>query len=145
MLPPVCIVDTNIVVSGLIGADRNSPPARILNAMLEGTLLYLMSGDLLDEYSSVLRRPALVRLHRCTDDEIDRVLACLVANAMWREPAVDGDAPDSGDDHLWALLATFSQALLVTGDGLLLDNPPSNAAVISARDLPNMISAAQEE
>ncbi len=145
MLPPVCIVDTNIVVSGLIGADRNSPPARILNAMLDGILLYLMSGDLLDEYSSVLRRPALVRLHRCTDDEIDRVLACLVANAIWREPAADGDAPDSGDDHLWALLATFPQALLITGDGLLLDNPPSNAAVISARDLLNMISPAQEE
>ena len=145
MLPPVCIADTNIVVSGLIGADRNSPPARILNAMLDGTLLYVMSGDLLDEYSSVLRRPALVRLHRCTDDEIDRVLACLVANAIWREPAVDGDTPDSGDDHLWALLATFPQALLVTGDGLLLDNPPSNAAVMSARDLLDMISAAQEE
>ncbi|MYD95876.1 MAG: twitching motility protein PilT, partial [Gammaproteobacteria bacterium] len=31
MLPPVCIVDTNIAVSGLIGADRRSPPARILN------------------------------------------------------------------------------------------------------------------
>ena len=104
-----------------------------------------MSGDLLDEYSSVLRRPALVRLHRCTDDEIDQVLACLVANAIWREPALDGDAPDSGDDHLWTSLATFPQALLITGDGLILDNPPSNAAVISARDLLNMISPAQEE
>lgn len=145
MLLPVCIVDTNVVVSGLIGADRNSLPARIVNAMLDGTLLYLMSGDLLDEYSSVPRRPALVRLHRCTDDEIDRVLACLVANAMWREPAVDGDAPDAGDDHLWALLATFPQAVLVTGDGLLLDNPPSTAAVVSARDLVDMISPAREE
>ena len=73
------------------------------------------------------------------------MLACLVANSMRREPAVDGDAPVSGDDHLWALLATFPQAVLVTGDGLLLDNPPSNAAVISARDLLNMISPAPEE
>ena len=145
MLSPVCVVDTNIVVSGLIGADRSTPPARILNAMLDGTLLYVMSGDLLDEYSSVLRRPALVRLHRCTDDEIDRMLARLVANSMWREPAVDGDAPDSGDDHLWALLATFPQAVLVTGDVLLLDNPPSSAAVVSARDLVNMISPIREE
>ena len=134
MLSPVCIVDTNIVVSGLIGADRSSPPARILNAMLDGTLLYVMSGDLLDEYSSVLRRPALVRLHRCTDDEIDRILVRSVANSMWREPAVDGDAPDSGDDHLWALLATFPQAHLVTGDELLLDNSPTSATVISARN-----------
>lgn len=145
MLSPVCVVDTNVVVSGLIGADGGSPPARILNAMLDGNLLYLLSGDLLDEYSSVLRRPALVRVHRCTDDDIDRVLACLVANSMWREPAVDGDAPDSGDNHLWALLATFPQALLVTGDGLLLDNPPSNASVMSARDFADMNSPEREE
>ncbi|MYD95883.1 MAG: PIN domain-containing protein [Gammaproteobacteria bacterium] len=131
MLSPVCVVDTNIVVSGLIGGDRDSPPAGILNAMLNGNLLYLMSSDLLDVYSSVLRRPALVRVHRCTDDDIDRVLACLVANSMWREPTVDGDAPDSGDNHLWALLATFAQALLVISDGPLLDNPPSNASVMS--------------
>ena len=145
MLSPVCVVDTNVVVSGLIGADGGSPPARILNAMLDGNLLYLLSGDLLDEYSSVLRRPALVRVHRCTDDDIDRVLACLVANSMWREPAVDGDALDSGDNHLWALLATFPQALPVTGDGLLLDNPPSNASVTSARDFADMIYRQRHE
>ncbi len=144
MLAPVCVVDTNIVVSGLIGADRSSPPARILDAMLDGNLLYLMSGDLLDEYSSMLRRPALARLHQCTDDDIDRVLACLVANSMWRQPTVVGDAPDAGDDHLWALLATFPQALLVTGDRLLLDNPPRDATAISARDFVDMISPARE-
>ena len=73
-----CIVDTNVIVSGLIGADSNSPPALILDAMLDGKLLYLMSDDLLDEYSSVLRRLRLVRLHGLTDDEIDRLLADLV-------------------------------------------------------------------
>ena len=142
MLAPVCIFDTNIAVSGLISAERSSSQALILDATLAGSPLYLMSGDLLDEYSSVLRRPALARLHRCMDDDIDRVFACLVANSMWREPAVDGDAPDSGDEHLWALLATFPQALLVTGDRLLLDNPPSDAAVMSARDSADMISPA---
>ena len=144
MLSPVCVVDTNITVSGLIGGDRDSPPARILNAMLNGNLLYLMSSDLLDEYSSVLRRPVLVRVHRCTDDGIDQVLARLVANSMWREPTVDGDAPDSGDNHLWALLATFPQALLVTSDGPLLDNPPSKPSVMSARDIADMISPERE-
>ena len=82
MTPKVCIVDTNVIVSGLLGADSNSPPTRILDAMLTGTLLHLMSEDLLDEYSYVPRRPGLVRLHGWTDDEIDRLLAGLVANAM---------------------------------------------------------------
>ncbi len=133
MTPKACIVDTNVIVSGLIGADSNSPPAQILDAMLDGDLLYLMSDDLLNEYSSVLRRPRLVRLHGRTDDEIDRLLTDLVANAIWREPITSGDAPDTGDDHLWALLASHPQGHLVTGDQLLLDNPPSGASVTSPR------------
>ena len=128
-----CIVDTNVIVSGLIGADSNSPPALILDAMLDGKLLYLMSDDLLNEYSSVLRRPRLVRLHGLTDDEIDRLLTDLVVNAMWREPVASGDAPSAGDAHLWALLATHPQAQLVTGDRLLIENPPNNTSVTSPR------------
>lgn len=133
MTPKVCLVDTNVIVSGLIGADPNSPPARILDAMLAGDVLYLMSEDLLDEYASVLRRPSLVRLHGRTDDEIDVILSELVANAIWREPVAGGDAPDTGDNHLWALLASHPQGLLVTGDRLLVENPPSGAHVISPR------------
>ena len=133
MTPKACIVDTNVIVSGLIGAESNSPPALILNAMLDGKLLYLMSNDLLNEYSSVLLRPGLVRLHGLTDDEIDRLLTDLVANAMWREPVASGDAPSAGDAHLWALLASHPQAQLVTGDRLLIENPPSGASVTSPR------------
>ena len=144
MTPKICIVDTNVVVSGLIGADSNSPPARILDAMLDGGILYLMSSDLLDEYSSVLRRPGLVRLHGRTDDEIDRLLAGLVANAMWREPAVKGDAPDPGDDHLWALLASCPRGQLITGDRLLLENPPGDASVTSPRHFANTFLSPRE-
>lgn len=128
----VCVVDTNIVVSGLIGSSTG-PPARMLNAMLGGGILYLMSGDLLNEYSSVLRRPNIARLHGRTNDEINQLLADLVANAMWRDPADGYDAPDAGDNHLWALNASHPQGLLVTGDRLLIDNPPSETSVISPR------------
>lgn len=133
MTPKACIVDTNVIVSGLIGADPNAPPARILDAMLNGDLLYLMSADLIAEYSSVLRRPCLVRFHGRTGDEIDRLLTDLVANALWREPITSVDAPDTGDAHLWALLASHPQGPLITGDRLLLKNPPSGASVISPR------------
>ena len=128
-----CIVDTNVIVSGLIGSDPKSPPALILDAMLDGRLLYLMSDALLNEYSSVLRRPRLVRLHGLTDDEIDRLLTDLVANGIWRQPVASGDAPSAGDAHLWALLATQPQAKLVTGDRLLFENPPTGASVTSPR------------
>ena len=134
MASQVCIVDTNVIVSSVIAADSNSPPARILEAMLDGDILYLMSDALLREYSSVLRRPRLTRRHERTDDEIDRLLGDLVANATWREPSDSGDAPDPGDAHLWALLASHPQSQLVTGDRLLLENPPTGISVISPRD-----------
>ena len=130
----VCIVDTNVIVSGLVGTDPDSPPTRILEAALNGSLLYAMSGDLLDEYASVLRRPRIARRHGQADDQIDRLLTTLVANAMWREPTAKVNAPDRGDDHLWALLATLPQAVLVTGDRLLLDNPPAGTSVVSSRN-----------
>ena len=126
------LIDTNVVVSGLIVADSSSPPARILNAMIDGSLIYLMSPELLDEYAAVLGRPALVRIHGRTRDELDRLLTELVANSIWREPT---GAPDPGDNHLWALLASEPNAQLVTGDRLLLANPPSGVPVVSPRGL----------
>jgi len=129
----VFVVDTNVVVSGVIGTDPASPPARILDAMLDGRLLYLVSGALFAEYSDVLRRSAIARLHRRTDDEIERLLTLLAANGMWRQPAPAAAAPDSGDNHLWALLASWPDSCLVTGDRRLHDNPPQLGGVLTPR------------
>ena len=100
MRSTVCTVDTNVVVSGLITADSSTPPTTILDSMLNGRLLYLMSAELLTEYSSVLSRPRIARMHGLADEQLDQLLAELVANAMWRESLVAGTAPDRGDDHL---------------------------------------------
>ena len=132
MLKPA-VIDTNIVVSGLITGDASSPTARILGCMLRGEVLFLMSEELLAEYASALRRPRLVKLHRLTDAEIDILLAEIVANSLWREPKPTREAPDSGDNHLWRLLAAQLESILVTGDKLLLNNPPAAHSAISPR------------
>ena len=133
MLKPA-VIDTNIVVSGLIAADAGSPIAKILDGMLKGEIPYLMSEELLIEYAKVLRRPKLANLHRLTEQEIDTLLAEIVANAMWREPAPAEEAPDSDDSHLWRLLASEYGSILVTGDKLLLSNPPASHSVVSPRN-----------
>ena len=103
--------------------------------MLDGNLMYLMSHRLLDEYAAVLGRPAIVRTHGLTPDAVDRLLTELIANSIWREPNPITGAPDPGDDHLWALLASEPTAQLVTGDRLLLENPPRGFSVVSPRAL----------
>lgn len=135
MTPAVFVVDTNVVVSALITSDATSPTAIILDAMLDGGLLYLMSEDLIAEYAAVLRRPALVRLHGLSDREIDQLLTELTANAIWCEPVAGGGAPDARDNHLWALLASHAGSRLVTGDRLLVDNPPAGTPVLTPRGL----------
>ena len=136
MTQTVYVVDTNVVVSGVIGNDLDSPPARIVDAMLHGDFLYSVSQELLQEYAGVLGRPHIAGLHGRTDEELDRFLADLVANSVWREPVATEateTAPDSGDNHLWALLGTQPRACLVTGDQLLVSNPPAHSRVITPR------------
>ena len=141
MAGKVFIVDTNVVVSALIGSDPDSPPARILDAMFEGAFPHVMSTALFNEYSSVLHRPAVVRQHGLTSPEVDLLLTNLTENAIWHEPVINNSAPDLGDNHIWALLESQPRAQLITGDKLLIDNPPVGAIVISPRNVMEIISA----
>jgi len=132
MKPSLFIIDTNVLVAGLITTKADSPTAIILDAMLNGRLLYLLSHELLFEYRSVLLRPKLASAHGLDETETDILLTELTANAIWCEPAADSlhSAPDPQDNHLWALLACEPTAVLVTGDRLLLENPRPGSAVI---------------
>ena len=141
MTRKVFIVDTNVVVSALIGSDPDSPPVRILDAMLEGAFPYVMSTALFSEYSSVLRRPAVVRQHGLTGSEVALLLNNLTENAIWHDPVINNMAPDLGDNHIWALLESQPHAQLITGDKLLIDNPPVGAIVVSPRNVMEMILA----
>lgn len=120
------VVDTNVVVAGLITQDPGSPTVRTLDAMLSGSLMFLMSPELLAEYRGVLLRPRLMNLHGLPEADVDEVLSAITVNALWREPQPNEGgyrAPDEGDAHLWALLACEPKAVLVTGDRLLLRKP----------------------
>ena len=125
----VAVVDTNVVVSALLTADDDSPPARILDAMLSGDLRFVLSDRLLAEYRGVLLRPAIVARHGLTEAEVDAVLEAIVVNAGWRECAeAEADRTPAatraprGDAHIVALLDAEPAAVLVTGDRALLES-----------------------
>jgi predicted nucleic acid-binding protein len=75
----------------------------------------------------------LLGLHGLNAQQIDCFLTEITANAIWREPpaVTNESAPDPGDSHLWDLLETEPAAVLVTGDRLLVENPPQNRSVVS--------------
>ncbi len=134
MSPLPVVVDTNVVVSGIITGKLDSPTARILDRMLTGAFPFLLSLELLAEYSDVLRRPQLRRRHGFDDEEIDALLTEITLNGIVREPErLESVDSNPGDTHVWSLLATQAGALLVTGDELLLANPPAWASVVRPR------------
>lgn len=133
MIPRVVVIDTNVVISGLITSDSAAPTARILDGMLEGCFPFLLSGELLSEYWRVPRRTAIRRLHSLSDQELESLLTAVVVNAIFREaPATTEKAPSREDQHLWDLLATEPGAVLVTGDRALLESRKRRSVISPA-------------
>ena len=128
------IIDTNVVVSGLITAHADSPVARILDGMLSAAFPFVVSEALLAEYRAVLLRPKLIKLHGLSEPEVDVILTDMVRHAIVLTTFHSSSspiAPDPGDQFLWDLLATRADLMLVTGDQLLLQNTIMQQRVIS--------------
>jgi len=122
---PLAVIDTNVVVSGVLSSAPGSPTVRIVDAMLSGRLRFALSETLLIEYRRVLLRPTIVERHGLTGAEVDHFLEGLVVNALMRDPSVTdhGSAPATdlpaavhGDEHVIALMAAVPEAVLVSGD-----------------------------
>jgi uncharacterized protein len=132
---PAVIVDTNVVVAGLLTQQDTSPVARILDGMLGAAFPFVLSEALLAEYRTVLVRPALRKLHGLTVAELEAILTDLAQHAIVLAPESTPPAPpapDPGDQLLWGLLAARADLVLVTGDKLLLRDAGMRGRVISA-------------
>lgn len=128
------IVDTNVVVAGLLTGNEASPVARILDGMLMAAFPFVLSEALLAEYRSVLLRPVLRKLHGLTVAEVETLLTDIAQHAIVLEPVPAEPAPDPGDQLLWDLLAAKADLLLVTGDKLLLRSKAMQGRVLAPAD-----------
>ena len=133
------VIDTNVVVSGVLSSDPDSPTVWILNSMLQGVFPYLLSTPLLAEYRRVLFRPKIRNLHGLSDKEVDTLLTEITINGIIREPEIQTKAPDANDIHLWALLESQKRVVLVTGDAILIKNLPAYSTVMLPRKFAAML------
>jgi putative PIN family toxin of toxin-antitoxin system len=118
---PRVVLDSNVIVSGL---GWSGPPARILDAALDGRLVLVTSPPLLAELRRVLGYPKLARVIDGAQQLVDLVEASSVVVLPTRvltavsdesdnrvlEAAVAGAADYivSGDDHLLGI-GTFQR------------------------------------
>ena len=127
------IVDTNVVVAGLLTARALSPVARVLEGMLMGAFPFVLSDALLAEYRDVLLRPKLQKLHGMAVEDVDGILTDLAKIAIVLQPGRASHAPEPGDQFLWDLLVVRPDLILVTGDHLLLKCPDMAGRVLTAQ------------
>lgn len=126
------VLDTNILVSALIGA--HAPPHRIYEAWRQGRLELSCCEAQLHEVREVTRRVA-VRL-RIRPFEAGRLVNDLRALTRWVDdlPRVQR-SPDPADDFLLALAQAGAAQAIVTGDksGLLSLGQHAGTEIMTAR------------
>lgn len=132
MTAPV-IIDTNVVVAGLLSAQAQAPTTRILDGMLAADFAYVVSSQVLAEYREVLCRPKLRKLHGLSVGEVETVLTELALHAIVLTTVPAPVAPDPGDQRLWGLLAARDDLVLVTGDARLLESSDWPRRIVSPR------------
>jgi uncharacterized protein len=128
---PAAIVDTNVVVAGLLTSRDEAPVARILDGMLGAAFPFVVSEALIGEYHRVLSRAELRTLHGLSNLEIDTILTTLARHAIVLTPVFAPPAPDPGDQLLWELLSARIDLILVTGDKRLIRDAGMRGRVIS--------------
>ncbi|HYV43082.1 MAG TPA: PIN domain-containing protein [Thermoanaerobaculia bacterium] len=134
------VIDTNVVVAGLLTEVSSSPTARILDGMLAGRFRFLLSVELLAEYRDVLLRPKIQRRHQLAQGEVDVLLTEIAANGVALEvesPA--GGSGRKGDDHLRRILSAEPSALLVTGDLRLTNQLGKTIKVLTPREFADLM------
>ncbi len=112
------VLDVNVLVAAIL--SREGAPAQLLMLWRNGQFELVLSPALLDELERVLAYPKIRR--RIGEVEAREFVALLRREPVVADPA---RAPlirssDPGDDYLVAL-AQASQAVIVSGDGHLLD------------------------
>jgi predicted nucleic acid-binding protein len=127
------VIDTNVVVAGLLTGDASSPVARILDGMLAASFPFVVSEALLAEYRAVLVRPELRRQHGLTATDVDALLTAMARHTIVLPPGAGPPAPDRGDQLLWDLLAARPDLLLVAGEETLQDDRGLRARILSPR------------
>ena len=134
------VIDTNVVVSGVLTRLPVSPTARIVDGMLAGRFRFLLSIELLAEYREVLLRPKIRRRHRLPEGDVDAILIEIAANgiALELKPSAK-KRRERGDAHLWELLEASPSAFLVTGDQKLIEEPVGGAHVMTARAFSDLL------
>jgi len=139
-MPPVVLIDTNVWVSALI--NPHGHPAKVKDAWLDGRFEVVTSLPLLAELAEVLHRPRIQQKYHLREEDVQRLLNLIAAQAVPVEPAGTLKVCRDPDDDLVLETAVLGQAHyavsrdddLKRDDDLVLQMQARGISVLSVRD-----------
>ena len=128
------VLDTNVMVSALLGASHMSNPTKVLKAVTEGNLVPLYNQEIIDEYREVLSR----KKFPFSSNLIESVLKVIVTNGLYldRTTAIDEVFPDPKDIVFYEVSLSKEGSFLVTGN---LKHFPQKSFVITPADMVKLL------
>ena len=109
------VIDTNVIVAALLTKNKDSATLRVINAVLDGTIIPLYHQDILAEYNEVLHRPKF----SLQEDTIAFILKAITQYGVEVFPQPSGEILVDMDDLIFyevALEKREDEAYLVTGN-----------------------------
>jgi hypothetical protein len=113
------VLDTNVFVSALLVPD--SPPARILELILQGQLRLIISPGIIKEIGQVWQYPKVkksLKKHRLTEAEVAAAVIKILKVATITPGAeiARGVSPDPADDMILSCAVEGQADFIISGD-----------------------------
>ena len=132
------VLDTNVLVSALLGASRMSIPTLVLKAVTDGLLIPLYNDEIINEYREVLYR----KKFPFDPELIETVIRTIIADGlcMERTKVTDEVFPDPKDIVFYEVAMSAEDSFLVTGN---LKHFPKKPFVVSPAEMLQIIREMQ--
>ena len=123
------VIDTNVLVSALLGASYMSNPTKVLQAVTDNRLIPLFNDEIIEEYKEVLSR----KKFPFSEELIDTVIQTILTDGLYvdRTTAIDELFPDSKD-----MVFYEDGSFLVTGN---LRHFPQKSFVITPAEMVELL------
>ena len=109
----IAVIDTNVLVSGMISNNPSSPTVGVLKCVDNKTIVPLFRDEILHEYDIVLHR----KKFNLPEDEINAVLDEIVALGLSSSRITSNEQfPDPKDVVFYEIALSKENSYLITGN-----------------------------
>ena len=109
----IAVIDTNVLVSGMISNNPSSPTVGVLKCVDNKTIIPLFCDEILQEYATVLHR----KKFNLPENEINAVLEEIVALGLSSSRITSNEQfPDPKDVVFYEIALSKENSYLITGN-----------------------------